>query len=79
MNLVNKKSLKEKKACRDGRRWFLENIGVLEISKIKDIEGDYNGYVRWLKEQYLGDIIPPEKLEPSKQEVRKLDPGNRIS
>jgi len=53
MTKVNLRTLTKLDACEYGKRWFLNNIGELDVSKIPEIEGDYNGYIDWLKKKYV--------------------------
>jgi len=52
LSIVNKESLEFLGACKKGKEWFLRNIGTLPVSKINEIEDDYEDYIGWLKDNY---------------------------
>jgi len=52
LTVVNKESLEFLGACKDGAKWFLRNIGELPVNKLDEIVGDYEHYIRWLKNNY---------------------------
>ena len=68
--MVNKETLEHLNACEDGKNWFLRNIGELPVVKIKDIEGEYEGYIGWLRINF----------SPSKARETKIfdDKGNMV-
>lgn len=49
---VNEETLTALDASKGCKEWFLRNIGTLPAENINKIEGDFNGYVSWLKKKY---------------------------
>ena len=57
---ITVRELELKGACKDGMLWFKNNIGSLDVDKldsIKDIKGDYNNYIKWLRDNFIPKII----------------------
>ena len=51
MNFITEEVLIKLKACEDGKKWWLRNIGEgFPVARLKDIKGDYNNYIEWLKD-----------------------------
>ena len=57
MSKVNEATLTALGACEDGKEWFVNNIKELDVSMITKISGEYNGYIRWLKNKYIDTVF----------------------
>ena len=53
LSVIDEHSLTFLNAPEDLKKWFLRNIGSLPVNKLKDVEGDYSGYVKRLKDKYI--------------------------
>jgi YD repeat-containing protein len=54
---VNEETLTALDACEEGKKWFLRNIGSLDVCLIEKIEGDYDEYIEWLSYNYTDENI----------------------
>ena len=53
--------LKELKACREGQVFlFAHGLEGFPLGRIQEIEGDYKGFVTWLKNAIVGKTQPKE-------------------
>ena len=68
ITVVNKEVLKKLKACEDGIRFFVRNIGELPVDKLDLVEGDYKHYVEWLK-----NAVTEYNNKPHKPPVKEFE------
>ena len=53
MNYITEEVLTKLDACEDGKAWWLRNeLSGFPVDRLKEIKGDYNDYIVWLKDKF---------------------------
>ena len=55
---ITRKLLTALRACEEGKEWWLKNMGEnYLVADIKNIKGDYEGYIGWLRDNIRHNIF----------------------
>ena len=87
MTIITEEVLNKLNACEEGKNWWLRNVGEgFPVSRIKDIKGDFNKYISWLKDRFYnntydekGNVIGTKCSTGYWTEMTYNENGNRLS